>query len=58
MSRLTFNREFRQLVYESYMKEVDEICEACDWKTSFSPEEVVNLVLDTLEKVLTNEQKQ
>lgn len=58
MSKLTFNKEFRQLVYESYMKEVDEICEVHDWKTSFSPEEVVNLVLDTLEKVLINEHKQ
>jgi hypothetical protein len=57
MSKLTFNKEFRELVLKSYMKEVDEICEQWDWKTNFEPEEIVNLVLTVVEKVIANEHK-
>jgi hypothetical protein len=32
------------------MAEVEEICEVCDWKTQFGPEEIVNLIARIIEK--------
>jgi hypothetical protein len=34
---------------ELYMKKVEAICEACDWKTNFSAGEYVNIVSYLLE---------
>lgn len=39
----------RQKLYEVYMYKVDEICEICDWKTQFGPQEIVSLICDILE---------
>ncbi len=33
-----------------YMKEVNEICEVCDWKTDFGPPEIVGIISSLLEK--------
>lgn len=39
----------REELFKIYMKKVHEIAEACDWKTSFGPEEIVGLIADILE---------
>jgi hypothetical protein len=40
----------KEKLYELYMKEVEAICEACDWKTNFSAGECVNIVSRILEQ--------
>lgn len=40
----------KEKLYELYMKEVEAICEVCDWKTSFSAGECVNIVAYLLEE--------
>lgn len=37
-------------VYERYMTEVNHIFEECDWKTTFTPRECVELVCQVLNK--------
>ena len=39
----------RTKLYLLYMDRVAEISEACDWKSVFGPEEIVNLVADIIE---------
>lgn len=34
---------------KKYLEKVDEICEICDWKTSFSPKEIIGLVAEIIE---------
>jgi hypothetical protein len=46
MSNLKINREELQSLY---MKEVDKICEACDWKTKFEPKEIIAIIANILE---------
>ena len=31
----------REKIYDLYMKWVDEVVEECDWKTHFTPKEIV-----------------
>lgn len=31
------------------MDEVNLICETCDWKTTFGPQEIVNMISNILE---------
>jgi hypothetical protein len=48
----------KEELYKLYMKEVEAICEVCDWKTSFSAEECVNIVAYLLEEnpeLITND---
>lgn len=40
----------RKKLFELYMTEVDNICEVCDWKTHFGPEEIVGIISNILEK--------
>jgi hypothetical protein len=40
----------KEKLHELYMKEVDLIFEVCDWKTYLSSEEIVNTIVNTLEK--------
>lgn len=40
----------RKKLFELYMTEVDNICEVCDWKTNFGPEEIVGIISNILEK--------
>lgn len=40
----------RDRLYELYMQWVNDVCEACDWKTSFGPEEIVGSICNILEK--------
>lgn len=37
-------------LHSLYMEEVRKICEICDWKTHFEPEEIVNIICEILEK--------
>lgn len=39
----------KEKLYKLYMQEVEAICEVCDWKTSFSASECVNIVAYLLE---------
>lgn len=39
----------RKKLFELYMAEVDNICEICDWKTQFGPEEIVGIISGILE---------
>ena len=39
----------KEELYKLYMQEVEAICEVCDWKTSFSASECVNIVAYLLE---------
>lgn len=36
-------------LYKLYMEWVDEVTEACDWKTHFEPEEIVHAIAKILE---------
>ena len=46
----TQNMEINQEeLYKLYMAKVEEICEEIDWKTNFSSEEIVNLIVHILE---------
>lgn len=47
MSKLKINREE---LYSLYMKEIDNICEVCDWKTHFEPKEIISIIAHILEK--------
>jgi hypothetical protein len=40
----------RKDLLDKYLKKVDEISEECEWKTSFSPEEIVNILVDIIEE--------
>lgn len=40
----------KQKLYELYMQDVEEICEFCDWKTSFTAQECVEMVANILEQ--------
>ena len=40
----------RKELFRLYMIKVNLICEELDWKTSFGPEEIVELIVDILEK--------
>jgi hypothetical protein len=40
----------KEKLYELYMKEIEAICEACDWKTSFTAQECVYIVSHLLER--------
>lgn len=47
-------------VYESYMEWVGEVSEACDWKTHFTPLEIVHqicTIIETEQESDTNEIK-
>jgi hypothetical protein len=39
----------RDELFRLYMLKVNEICEECDWVTSFGPEEIINMVADIVE---------
>jgi hypothetical protein len=47
---MKFTPEQRQKIYETYMKKVDEITEECDWVTHLSPKEIINILLNIVEK--------
>lgn len=47
---MKFTQEQRQKIYEAYMKKVDEIAEECDWVTHFGPKEIINILLNIVEK--------
>ena len=38
--------EFKQDVLSKYLKWVEEVSEECDWKTHFTPDEIVSEVVD------------
>jgi len=40
----------RKKLYDLYMQEVNDICEVCDWKTNFGPEEIVDIICNIIEK--------
>jgi len=40
----------RKKLYNLYMREVNDICEVCDWKTNFGPEEIVDIICNIIEK--------
>jgi len=40
----------REKLLKQYLKKVDEICEVCDWKTSFSSAEIIGLIADIIEE--------
>ena len=46
---MKFTTEQRQEIYELYMKEVDKICEECDWVTHIGPKEIVKILLRIIE---------
>ncbi len=49
---MKFTDEEKKEIFKSYMQWVDDICEECDWKTSFDPEEIVYKVLSLIEEKL------
>lgn len=36
-------------LYKLYMEWVDDVAEACDWKTHFTPDEIVHAIARILE---------
>ena len=43
--------KFKEDILKEYLKWVDEVTEECDWKTHFGPEEIINILLNIVEKV-------
>ena len=39
----------RNILYTLYTKKIADICETCDWKTHFGPEEIVNILAGIIE---------
>ena len=52
---MKFTSEQRQEIYELYMKEVDEICEECDWVTHFEPKDIISILLRIVENYAQEE---
>lgn len=40
------NNELKQQVLKEYLEYVDYICEELEWKTTFTPEDIVSKVVD------------
>lgn len=40
------NNELKQQVLKEYLEYVDYTCEELEWKTTFTPEEIVSKVVD------------
>ena len=47
MSKLKINQEE---LLSLYQKQVEEICEECDWKTHFDIKDIITIVTHVLEK--------
>jgi len=51
----------KEELYKLYMEWVDKVAEECDWKTSFTPEEIVGAIATILENnphlYMNNEKK-
>lgn len=39
----------RDNLHKLYMQKINEICEICDWKTEFGPEEIINIISNIIE---------
>jgi hypothetical protein len=39
----------RKRLYELYMYQINEISEKCDWKSVFSPKEIVDIICNIVE---------
>ena len=39
----------REELFRLYMLQVNEICDTCDWKNSFGPEEIVSMIACIIE---------
>jgi hypothetical protein len=39
----------REELCKLYMQQVDDICEECDWVTSFGPQEIIHMISDIIE---------
>ena len=40
----------KEELFKLYMEWVDEVCEVCDWKTQFRPQEIIHAVASILEE--------
>ena len=40
----------REELYEEYMRIVNEICENCDWKSTFEPKEICDIIYNIIYK--------
>jgi len=40
----------REKLYDLYMNKVYDISDKCDWKTTFGPKEIVEMICDIIEK--------
>jgi hypothetical protein len=39
----------RDRLYQLYMDHVDRVCDECDWVTSFTPKDIVNMISHIIE---------
>ena len=46
MEKIVLNRKE---ILEKYMHVVNTICDACDWKSTFEPEEIVDIICAIIE---------
>jgi len=47
------DRELYKTIYPLYMKWVDDVSEACDWKTQFDPQEIVDKICSLINENYT-----
>jgi hypothetical protein len=47
----------REKLHELYMLEINRIADACEWKSNFGPEEIIDIISNIIEKnpILINE---
>lgn len=49
--------ENKQIILEKYLKWVDEVSEDLDWKTHFTPQEIVYKICELIEEENNNYEK-
>lgn len=52
MSQVTFSREDRKEIYDEYMEEIDRIADNLEDKSHFHPHEIIDILLNIVEKRL------
>lgn len=52
---MKFTKEQKKEILEIYLKWVDEVCENIEWKTHFTPEEIIYKVVQIIEERFIDE---
>lgn len=51
---MKFTKEQKENIHLKYIERIDRITEECDWKTNFSPKEIIEILLNIIENECNN----